>query len=75
MKPPPSRKRRRRRLTEREQTLRRKYTRSVKWTRGSYGVFLQVDHQGFAINGDSESQGKSDWLRDMLAIALARVTN
>ena len=59
-----------RKLNPREKLMRVKYTRHVSWCRGSHTVYLQVDHQGFTINGECESKRKADWLRDMLAIAL-----
>ena len=63
----------RRKLTAREQAMRAKYTRHVTWCKGSHTVYLQVDHQGFTINGETENKRKADWLRDMLAIALSRI--
>ena len=63
----------RRKLTAREKLMRAKYTRHVTWCRGSHTVYLQVDHQGFTINGEVKNKRKADWLRDMLAIALSRI--
>jgi hypothetical protein len=62
----------RRKLTAREKLMRDKYTRSVTWTKGSHTVFLQIDHQGFGLQ-ECENKNKAEWLRDMLAIALARI--
>jgi hypothetical protein len=62
-----------RKLNPREKLMRSKYTRHVSWCRGSHTVYLKVDHQGFSIAGELFSRTKADWLRDMLAIALARI--
>lgn len=70
MKPIPPK---RRELTAREKLMRKKYTRTLWVDHGVYGLFLQIEVQGFRVGGDFCTKNEAEWTRDMLAIALARI--
>lgn len=63
----------RRVLTAREKQMREKYTRLVEWP-VSYAVFLSIDVQSFQIGGNFETKKQAEWMRDMIAVALAKIT-
>lgn len=65
-------------LTALERRMRRRYTRATRtpWELNDfpnyYRVELVVDHQSFKLR-EGCPKAESDWLRDQLAIALARM--
>lgn len=53
--------------------IRTRYTRVIKIGKG-WSTYLEIDHQGFQINGDCEptTRKRARWYADMLAFALKR---
>lgn len=62
-----------RKFTAREKFLRAQYTTTVKASGRLFHVELQIENQRFRMAGE-HSRAEAGGYRDMLAVALARIT-